>query len=265
MSGQYHLTVIIITTKNNINMYSEIFESIGLSPNESKIYESLLHTGQTGVSNISNRANVHRRNVYDAINRLTEKGLVFPIFQKGENQYQAVHPDKLMELIKEKQTKLQHIMPELKKTYEAKPVSEAAYIYKGIEGYKNYCRDLFHLADEALFLGAKGLWHSPQLDKNFRDTYLKNFTKKIPHKILFDPRVKKLLPTALEEEKGNYKILPTGFETPGVVDAFGDFVVTFVSVGVGNFGDDVTIFVMQNKQLAESYKTWFKFMWEKCD
>src|SRR3989338_11486431 len=101
--------------------YSKTFEELGLSPSEAKIYEVLLYDAETGVSDISKRAKVHRRNVYDALNRLLEKGLVFQIFQKGENLYRAVHPNKLMELLKEKQNSLEKTMPTLLKQYETTP------------------------------------------------------------------------------------------------------------------------------------------------
>jgi len=87
-------------------MYADTFESLGLSPNEAKIYETLLYAGEAGVSEISVKSKVHRRNVYDALSRLVEKGLVFTIFQKGENRYQSVTPDKLMEILREKERQL---------------------------------------------------------------------------------------------------------------------------------------------------------------
>lgn len=266
-SGKYHHVVAVVTRDKNyiFSMYSKVFEEVGLSPNEAKIYEAMLSTGETSVAEISVKAKIHRRNVYDALHRLTEKGLVFVIFQKGENRYRAVHPQKLLEIVKERERNLSTILPELTKKFSSDPSSEAAYIYKGIEGYKNYRRDLVRVAEEAFFLGAKGLWRSPQIDQTFRDAHVSKFTKNIPHKVLFDPRVPEILPEALADERGNYRVLPRGYETPGVVDIFGDYVVTFVSVGIGNIGDDITIFVMKNKELAESYKTWFRFIWDKCE
>lgn len=245
-------------------MFTRVFENIGLSPNEAKIYETMLSTGETGVATISIKAKIHRRNVYDALHRLLEKGLVFTIFQKGENRYQAVHPNKLMEIVKEKERELQHVLPDLSRMFAEEPSNEAAFIYKGIEGYKTYRRDLLRVAQEAYFLGAKGLWRSPQIDQSFRNAYVSTFKNAVPHKVLFDPRVPELLPEALVDEKGRYRVLPKGYETPGVVDIFGDYVVTFVSVGIGNVGDNLTIFVMQNRELAESYKTWFRFIWDQC-
>src|SRR5690348_5394049 len=133
-------------------MYSEIFEDIGLSPSEAKIYETLLSTEEMGVSDISLKAKVHRRNVYDALNRLIEKGLVFRIFQKGENHFRAVTPDKLAEIIDQKEQKLSRILPQLRTLYHREPIKEAAYIYKGLEGYKNYMRDMTRVAEDTYFL-----------------------------------------------------------------------------------------------------------------
>ena len=63
---------------------------------------------------------------------------------------------------------------------------------------------------------------------------------------------------------GEYKILPAKYATPGVTDIFGDYVVTFTSLDIGNFGEDGSIFVMINSELAETYRTWFQLIWDLC-
>ncbi|MBI4250308.1 TrmB family transcriptional regulator [Candidatus Uhrbacteria bacterium] len=244
-------------------MYSELFENLGLTPNEAKIYEALLSAEQISVSQISVKAGVHRRNVYDALTRLLDKGIVFQIFQKGESMYRAVHPEKLLELQKERERKLLSALPDLSKKYESVPPREAAYIYKGLEGYKNYRRDLLRIGEEAYFLGAKALWLTPGIPQTLHDEFRETFKKKkIPYKTLFDPRVPEEIPQVFDRIGGEYKVLPKGYETVGVVDIFGDRVVTFTSEGVGNFGEYGSIFVMVNRDLAESYKQWFRFIWD---
>jgi len=246
-------------------MYTEIFEQIGMSPNEAKIYETLLSAGEVGVSEISLKANVHRRNVYDALNRLIEKGLVFRIFQKGEHQFRAVTPNKLAEVLEEKEKKLSDILPDLNKLYQSTPLEEAAYIYKGIEGYKNYRRDLVRIAEDTYFLGAKAMWMTPGIDRQYLEDFkaaMKRKQKK--HFTLYDYRVKEQIPQAVKEVGGEYKFLPKKYSAPGMTDIFGDYIVSFTSAGVGRVGEDVTIFVMQHPQLAETYRTWFKLIWDFC-
>ncbi len=148
-------------------MYETSLESIGLSPNEAKIYEALVHIGKSSVSQISKKSNIHRRNVYDSLNRLLEKGLIFQIFQAGENIYGAVNPDKLLEIVHEKEMEIEKIMPTLKMAYNQKPTEEVAFIYKGLEGYKNYMRDLVRVGESVDFLGAKALWFTPKIPSHF--------------------------------------------------------------------------------------------------
>ena len=245
-------------------MYESELELIGLSPNEAKIYESLLKLGQTGVSEIALKANVHRRSVYDTLMRLIEKGLVFQIFQGRENLYEAVDPHKCMELLKEKEKAFERILPGLAHFHDSNPSHKAAYIYEGMEGYKNYVRDLTRICEDSYFFGAKFNWASEgtstALLKQFNREMKKNKKKQYT---LFDPRVKEKFKRAqYSQVEGEFKFLPKGYEPPGVVDIFGDHIVSFVGSEVGNVGKDLSIFVVINKELAETYRTWFKLVWD---
>ena len=67
--------------------YTDLFIQLGLAKNEARIYETLLAEGESSVGEIAKKSQVHRRNVYDSLNRLVEKGLVFEIIQSKENRY----------------------------------------------------------------------------------------------------------------------------------------------------------------------------------
>src|SRR5574340_599215 len=137
-------------------MDTQLYEGVGLSPNEAKIYESLVEIGESGISKIAIKAKIHRRNAYDAIARLIDKGLVFEIFSSEENRYNAVDPDKLIELLAEKETILKKQLPELKKKFISRPAPQEAYIYRGLEGQKNIWRDVLRVNQDSYFVGAKG-------------------------------------------------------------------------------------------------------------
>jgi len=246
-------------------LHNSAFERLGLSPNEVRIYFALLDGKEMGASDISVEAKVHRRNVYDTLNRLLDKGLVFQIIQKGENLYRPVHPHKLLELVRDQEEQVNAILPDLSATFEAVPTQDAAFIYKGIEGFKNYMRDMVRVGEDTYFLGAKGLWYSPGISPSFLQDFKRTMDDKhLSYKTLYDPRVPAALPHALDDVGGEYRVLPKGFDTVGVMDVFGDHIVMFTSVDVGNFGEDGTIFVVINHDLAESYRQWFRFIWEHC-
>jgi len=244
-------------------MYAEILQEIGLTTNEAKIYQTLIEAGESSAGEISVKAKIHRRNVYDTINRLIEKGLVFQILTKGENIYKAVDPAKLLELIKEKENKFKKILPALQKQFTTKPSYQEAYIYRGVEGFKNYLRDILRLKQDVYFIGAKGLW----FDKKVA-TFLKSFLSEarrlnIKYHHIFDAEIENELPEILKEVGPPYKFLPSAYSTQTCLDIFGDHVVTFTGLGPGKIDEDIVIHVLIDQVLADGYRTWFKFMWDQ--
>ena len=129
-------------------MHEEILEELGLSQNEARIYAALLELGESSITDISKQVNIHRRSSYDAINRLLEKGLVSPIIDEKEKRFVPVEPDKLLEILEEKRTRLQTALPEMQKLFAHEKVAERVYLYKGTEGYKNYLRDMLRVKED---------------------------------------------------------------------------------------------------------------------
>lgn len=246
-------------------MFQKELQEIGMTKNEASIYEAILEIWEASVLEVARKSNIHRRSIYDTLERLIEKWIIFPIFWQKENLYVATDPKKLLEIVYEKEQSLKKILPYLENIKNKNEIKESAFIYKGIEWYKNYIRDRIRVAEDTYFLWAKWNWVTPWISINLEGNFKKTLEKKWKKvQIIFDPRVrdrKDILNTASWE----YKFLPLWYETPWIVDVFWDYVVTFNSVWIWNFWDKWSIFVMINKELAESYKTWFKFIWEHCD
>src|SRR5262245_18760500 len=134
-------------------MSQNILQTLGLSPNEGKIYTTLVEKGESSINEISVAAGIHRRNAYDAVHRLIEKGLIFQIASK-ESHYNAVDPDKLSELLAEKQKELSSILPQLKHKFKHREAPEESYIYRGLEGQKNIWSDVLRVGQDSYFIGA---------------------------------------------------------------------------------------------------------------
>ncbi len=245
-------------------MYQQTLENLGLSPNEAKIYETLVEHGETGVSQIALFAKIHRRNAYDAIKRLVDKGLCFEIFSQKENLYNAVDPGKLLELANEKQREVERILPDLVKKFARRVVSEEVYIYKGLEGQKNIWRDVIRVGEDSYFIGAKAGWFDPRL-RSAREAFFNEANrKKIKFIQLFDYITLEKMPDFTKNFPGSleYRVLPKQYSTNSAIHVFGDYVITYTGLEeIGKISEDVVFFVLRSADLAKSYRAWFNYMW----
>ena len=239
-----------------------LFEELGLSPNEAKIYDALITYGGSGVSTIALRSKVHRSNAYDALHRLIEKGLVYEVFGQRETVYEAVDPGKLLEFLQEKETKLSSALPELLRKFQKQRPPERAYIFKGPEGVKNYLRLMLKAGADVYSFAAKGAWFDPRIE-TFTQWFLKEAKKKgIKYFHIFDHDIKEHLEKVPRAVGKPYKFLPKEYSTISCIDIFGDHIVTYTGLHLGKLDDDLTIFVMVSPELAESYRTWWKLIWD---
>ncbi len=119
-----------------------IFEEIGLTKNEGKIYSELVKHGKLSASEISSKSGVPYGKIYVILSNLVEKGLV-EIVPEKTRKYSLTNPDSLMELINNKKKLLDHAtekVKELKRFYEKK---EKDFLIIG-EGDKGFWK----IADE---------------------------------------------------------------------------------------------------------------------
>ena len=87
---------------------------------------------------------------------------------------------------------------------------------------------------------------------NFNKLRIKN---KIKWKILYDAEVKgkKITKLPLMETK----FLPKEYSSPAVINIYGDKVVNVLWKG-----DNPVCFMIINKEIADSYRKWFKLLWK---
>ncbi len=243
-------------------MHEEVLHEAGLGTNEAKVYEALLQKGESSVQTLSLKSKVHRRNVYDSLAKLVEKGLASEIFVNGEKKYKATNPRRLLELLKEKEEKLTKQLPNLQAKYEAIEEKEEAYFYRGTEGFKNYLADILKTKETVYFIGAKAFWLDPRIQH-----YLPRFErerKKLGIKFmhLFDAEVKTQKPEILELVGKPYKFLPKEYSSNTAIDIFGPYVVMFVGVQPGQLEAEPLQFVIKSQKLADGYRKFFQFMWD---
>src|SRR3989344_5130895 len=139
-------------------MYQEILQKMGLSTNESKVYEAMLSLGITTANKIAVEAKIQRRNVYDTVKTLKEKGLCSEVIEDGIRKFKAIHPQRLMDLVKERESMLQNVLPSMVDRFDAITPVEQTIVYKGIESVKNLYWDMIRVGEDFYCIGGRGNW-----------------------------------------------------------------------------------------------------------
>ena len=246
-------------------MHEEILMEIGLSLNEARIYEKLVELGEASVNTLSVKTKINRSNVYDAMERLCEKGLSTEMFFKSQKYYKAVHPRRLLEILKEKEEKIGSFMQDLIKKFESHRQEEEAYFYRGIEAYKNYMFDILKEKKPYYCIGAKGMWFDTRL-KYFRLKFDRERKKsKIEYNHIFDEGMPKVINDPLKFERGTYKFLPKKYCSKLTIEFFGDYTIIYTGEEFGKLKEEPTVFVIKSKDVTEGFKKIYKFMWDNLE
>lgn len=237
-------------------MDREVLQNIGLSKNESRVYLVLLELGLSTANQISAKSKVYRRNVYDSLEKLIEKGLVSEILYSKRRYFKAVHPSQLKDILKEKEKGIDTIMPDLISKFESIKTSEETHIFKGINGLKSILSDILKEKKTLYLIGAKGKWWDPRL-KYFLPHFEKERLKlKIKLKSIFDYEAKGHPATKLKLSEN--KFLPKKFSSPTHIWIYGDKVITLY------WGEEPLAVMIKSKKITEGFKKYFYFIWERC-
>jgi predicted DNA-binding transcriptional regulator len=243
-------------------MYSHILSKLGLAKNESEIYESLLKYGTNGVSQISKDTGIHRRNVYDTLNHLLAKGLVSETIGANENTYSPVTPRKLSEMVKEKETMLAEILPDLERMFIKEESPESVCIYRGVEGWKNYLRDALEVGEDLYTIGAKGAWADERLHVFLADFLKKAKKKGIKFYTMYDG-TKDTIPKHVQKTSmGSQKFLPAKYANNSTIEIFGDRVIIFSNIANRKIDNSANLTVIRNRNVADAFRTWFQMIWD---
>lgn len=247
-------------------MYSEILSELGLAKNEGFIYVALVKNGGMGVSTIALKSGVHRRNVYDSMQRLLEKGLVYEEVGDKENVYFAVDPHKLLEIVEEKRSRVELLMPELLKQFTSSTNEQSVVIYRGVEGVKNYIRLMEREQKEIFLYGALGGSLAPKVAHTFERLITMLGNKHVTAHVLYRNSVLKERPEVIGHmgKTSRNRILPKEFDDVATYTIFGDY-VCFQSgqYSEKNFEEkgEVTLFIMKSKLVAEMMRKQFWAVW----
>ena len=240
-------------------MALEFLRKIGLSDGEIKVYSSLLDLGKAPLNKIHERTGIERRNIYDILNKLIERGLVTYIKENKKRLFEISHPNKIIGYVEEKKHELDITKQEIEKElpsiiekYNFKKPDINAEIFRGIEGVKAVWEDMLN-HKEIYWIGS-GRYVPKRLSIWFSNYNRRRVKQKVKWLNLMRNEMKKEIKKPLEFEK--IKFLPKEFSgNPTAIGIYGNKIVNFL------LGEDFFAFMIENKEIADNYRKYHSFLW----
>jgi sugar-specific transcriptional regulator TrmB len=241
-------------------MNLDFLKKLQLSDGEIKVYTTLVTFGASRLNKIHESTGIERRNIYDILNKLIEKGFVSYINENGKRVFNVSVPEKIMNYISEKESNIQEIkkeaekaLPELSNKINSRREEVFAEIFRGGEGMKTIFEDSLNYP-EIYWIGG-GRYMPKQYPTWTAYWTKKRIKKKVKVYYLARNELKKEIKQPYQYEE--MKFLPIEFsKSPVVIGIYGDKVVNYL------FGNTVIATVTKSKDLAESYKAYHKYLWE---
>ena len=241
---------------NNIAV-QQVLKDVGFTNNEVKVYLTLLEMGSETAGKMAKRADLHRRPAYDALNRLVEKGVVVYAVKGGVKNFHAVNPQKILDMLNDRRKEVKGVLPELMQKYSKQKPKINSEVYEGREGIKTIMGDILRQGKEFISIGATGKgpimfpYHVVQFT---RERVKKGIKRKV---LIADTGKGRKYAMQLEQEKlVKVRFLPKGFENPQTTWVYADKVVIILVSG-----DYPIANLIANKEIADSYREYFRIMW----
>lgn len=236
-----------------------VLEDLGFSTAESKVYLTLLETGSTLVGPIIKKTGLHRGTTYQILQRLKEKGLVSSVIKGKKQHFEPVNPERLLDVLKEKEEKLREVLPLLKAKLETSKEKQEVTVYHGVKGIRSIMDKILEELNpngEYYDFGASGLFR--EVMGPYWDLWQKRKREyKIKSYVIFNEEVQTKNQRLLKDYLGDCRFHPKEYWSITDTITYKDTVILFIWTA-----KPPVAVVVKNKDNAESYKNQFKLIWK---
>ncbi len=241
-------------------MDTEILKLLKIAKNDYKVYESILR-GNVTIGQICLNTHIHRRNVYDCVNRLIARGLLSFFEENKMNYYTAEPPEKILKILKEEKENISRTEEKARNIIKNLKIIKADFkklfnvrVFVGKEGLKNIYDDILKTGKDYVGFGP-----GRQLEKIMK-YYLKNFIKN---------RVKNSIWTRQIYDEGSrgfkytknplldVRYLPDESCSHAALRIYGNKTVIMLL----DTKEPLAILI-ENGQIANGYRKYFEVLWE---
>jgi len=244
----------------------EVLQEVGLTERESRVYLALLELGSTTTGPLIKKSEVPNSKIYEILESLQNKGLVSWIVKGKTKYFQASSPKQLLSLLKDKERKINEILPQLEMKQKLSQSKKSVELFEGVKAIRSMLLGLILDARKGEDFYGFSTGETSQ-NKEIEEFYewwgaLKINSGLKDHLLISSANKQKFLNSLTEDAKKAFeKTKSLRFSNvffPGDTAIFRNYVIIF------NWDDISTATLITNKNLAKQYKNFFVGLWEKA-
>ncbi|MFZ5955294.1 MAG: TrmB family transcriptional regulator [Nanoarchaeota archaeon] len=233
---------------------------IGLNDDEIKIYICLLKKNSQLASDISRNTKINRSHVYQLLERLIAKGFVSYIIKNNKKYFNSINPEKILEIIKEKENKLKLVMPQLLDLSCSSSLKPKVEILEGKEGIKTILNEILRLNKNWFAFGSSGM--APEILPYYVEAWEKQREKrKISLKAILDisEQGRKRGKELSKLKYTQIKHIASENSNPSSIWGYGDRIVFIIWNKENSFAIRII-----SEEILEKYVGYFNLLWKSA-
>jgi len=247
-------------------MNLKVLKELNLSDGQIVVYSAVLELGSTSLNGIQEKTGIERRNIYDILNKLIEKGFMTYVDEKKSRKYQCTHPDNLKNAIEQKQKSLESLhskIPQITDMFNYSKPGIRAEVYRGNEAIKSLLNEALNY-DATYWIGGNSGVETCSEDMRL---WFKRWTKKRVEmkRYMYDlvdhgTYLEDFKPNDIAKHKKHfykYATLPKNLQSPMVMVMFGNKVAQVL------WNKQPFAFVLDSEEVHESFMKYFNYFWKE--
>ncbi len=238
-------------------MYESQLKELGLTDNEAKIYLLLLKQRAMNPAEIAQKLGLHRGYVYDALERMKEKGVTNTVLVRNKTHFQATNPENLVELLRLRLEDFQKIIPDLKKLMLQEKEETRVEVHRGKYVYRTLIKDMLATmkrGEEALLIGIDEGVLMQEIDP----LYLQRYLHALDKRNLRERTIIKKGGKQLAHKHITYREIDAKYIGNTAQIIYSNKVALFI------LGMPYHLVVIENTEVADTYRRQFELLWSSA-
>lgn len=235
----------------------EFLISLGVGKNEAEVYAALAQYGTSSVLEISRKTNLHRSNIYDSLNELIRRGLVFREGDSKTQRFTARDPKTFLHYLKQKEIELNELIKDYETRVSTKKEVGTIKMTKGIFAVREMLQEMLESNRRILTYGVPK--EAPdRFGPILKDFHKERIRRKISMWHIYNSDAEDRARMLSKMKFTEARVMPSKFNSNTTTAINGDRIYLIL------WDKEPTVVEINGENAANPYKNYFEILWARA-